>query len=344
MPPETHEVPGVAEARRFVAPGGLTIDLVRAMAADEPARYASPAPIPRKFGHATLTSDVARRARGGASPGRWASASPTPSQASCPGTRCSADHHGVAIAPAPVSGLHHYAFELDGWASMQAFADHLTLNDVLLIWGPGRHGPGRNLFAYHLDPAGGVVEVLADLQRIESEETYVPGTWPMTPQTLNQWGPPPARGLPRARHAVPAFGARRLSPSRPVGPGASASSSPLGEASTTAWTRSRRSSFCRTWVTWVLTVPSPMKSSRPISALESPSATRRNTSLLARGQLVEPRGRRRRRRARELRITRLVTAGDSSASPAATVRIAAISCSGGSSLSTKPLAPAPSAS
>ena len=43
-------------------------------------------------------------------------------------------------------------------------------------------------------------------------------------------------------------------------------------------------------------------------------------------------------------ITRFVIAGESSASPAATVRIAAISCSGGSSLSTKPLAPALSAS
>ena len=43
-------------------------------------------------------------------------------------------------------------------------------------------------------------------------------------------------------------------------------------------------------------------------------------------------------------ITRFVTAGESSASPAATVRTAAISCSGGSSLSTKPLAPALSAS
>ena len=39
-------------------------------------------------------------------------------------------------------------------------------------------------------------------------------------------------------------------------------------------------------------------------------------------------------------ITRFVTAGESSASPAATVRMAAISCSGGSSLRTKPLAPA----
>ena len=43
-------------------------------------------------------------------------------------------------------------------------------------------------------------------------------------------------------------------------------------------------------------------------------------------------------------ITRFVIAGESSASPAATVRTAAISCSGESSLSTKPLAPALSAS
>src|SRR3954467_7565062 len=44
------------------------------------------------------------------------------------------------------------------------------------------------------------------------------------------------------------------------------------------------------------------------------------------------------------RITRLVIAGERSASPAATVWIAAISCSGGSSLRTNPLAPARSAS
>src|SRR6266545_3818202 len=39
-------------------------------------------------------------------------------------------------------------------------------------------------------------------------------------------------------------------------------------------------------------------------------------------------------------ITRLVIVGERSASPASTVRIAAISCSGESSLRTKPLAPA----
>jgi hypothetical protein len=43
-------------------------------------------------------------------------------------------------------------------------------------------------------------------------------------------------------------------------------------------------------------------------------------------------------------ITRLVIDGEGKESPAATVRTAAINCSAGSSLSTKPLAPMRSAS
>ena len=66
---------------------------------------------------------------------------------------------------------------------------------------------------------------------------------------------------------------------------------------------------------------------------------------LARGQLVERLAAASGRGMRvNCSITRFVTVGERSASPAATVRIAASSCSGGSSLSTKPLAPARSAS
>jgi hypothetical protein len=63
-----------------------------------------------------------------------------------------------------------------------------------------------------------------------------------------------------------------------------------------------------------------------------------------RGQLVESIRGLRAREARELPDTRFVTVGESGASPAATVRIAAVSRSGGSSLRPKPLAPALSAS
>ena len=71
---------------------------------------------------------------------------------------------------------------------------------------------------------------------------------------------------------------------------------------------------------------------------------RRKTSRSRVGQLVEPFGRAGRGMLANCSITRFVIAGERSASPAATVRIAASSCSGGSSLRTKPLAPARSAS
>ena len=95
----------------------------------------------------------------------------------------------------------------------------------------------------------------------------------------------------------------------------------------------------------VLTVVSPMYSSRADLGVRQAAGDQAEHVELALGQLVEPsaRGVRRGRRVNCL-ITRLVMAGESSASPAATVRIAARSCSGGSSLSTKPLAPARSAS
>ena len=93
----------------------------------------------------------------------------------------------------------------------------------------------------------------------------------------------------------------------------------------------------------VFTVVSLMKSSLPISAFERPRAIRRNTSAHAPSN---PRAGSEARAGEcaNRSITRFVTAGERSASPAAMVRIAASSCSGGSSFSTKPLAPALSAS
>lgn len=105
--------------------------------------------------------------------------------------RCGPDHHTLNIVRGP-SGLHHYAWEVESWADLERMGDHLLANDMTYIWGPGRHGPGNNLFSYHLDPAGVVIEYFADLLRIEDESTYQPLDWPNTARTLNQWGPGPA--------------------------------------------------------------------------------------------------------------------------------------------------------
>jgi hypothetical protein len=81
-----------------------------------------------------------------------------------------------------------------------------------------------------------------------------------------------------------------------------------------------------------------------ISAFESPSAIRRKISRSRAVSSASPAGGAGRGMRVNRAMTRVVTLGDRSASPAATVRTAAIRCSGGSSLSTKPLAPARSAS
>lgn len=192
---------GVARSLRFRAPGGIEFDLFIGMEGGQPYPYDSIAVRPRKFGHATLKSsepeeldrllcEVLGFRLSDSVPGvlSW--------------YRCNQDHHGVAIVPAADDGLHHYAFELEGWSSVEAFSDHLGDHGIELIWGPGRHGPGRNIFTYHLDPAGAIAEVFTDLQLIETELDYVPGVWEASPKTLNHWGPPPPDDF--LDHLIPA--------------------------------------------------------------------------------------------------------------------------------------------
>ena len=68
----------------------------------------------------------------------------------------------------------------------------LARNGGAFIWGPGRHGAGGNIFTYHFDPAGAIVEYCADLYRVWDEATYVPGRWSLDdPRFANLWGPGP---------------------------------------------------------------------------------------------------------------------------------------------------------
>lgn len=104
--------------------------------------------------------------------------------------RCDADHHGIALgAGFEIDRLHHYAWELQGWEGMRRYLDDLAIRQGELIYGPGRHGPGYNLFTYLVDPTGIVIEAYADLLRIDNEDTYVPMDWSTVPHPLNLWGP-----------------------------------------------------------------------------------------------------------------------------------------------------------
>src|SRR5579875_1493033 len=114
----------------------------------------------------------------------------------------------------------------------------------------------------------------------------------------------------------------------------------------TSWVRSRAPSLARIRLTWVLAVGRLTCSVSARSALDSPRATSSSTSRSRTVSSSRPLGVLPGGRARSVKcaMSRRVTLGARSASPAATVRIALSSSSSGRLFSAKPLAPARSAS
>lgn len=123
--------------------------------------------------------------------------------------RCNADHHSVNLLRSENNHrLHHIGWELRDWPHIQLACDHLARNDYPLVWGPGRHGPGHNLFTYHHDPDGNVVELFAELDLMLDESLGYfdprpwhhdfpqhPKIWTPGPRVPNSWGPLPPEGF-----------------------------------------------------------------------------------------------------------------------------------------------------
>ena len=94
----------------------------------------------------------------------------------------------------------HTAFELRDWGHMHEACDFLSLRGYKLLWGPGRHGIGHNLFAYHRGPNGLITETFCELDRMNEELGYFeprpwhrdapqrPKVWEKDPSASNLWG------------------------------------------------------------------------------------------------------------------------------------------------------------
>ncbi|MCF1495726.1 oxidoreductase [Agrobacterium vitis] len=109
-------------------------------------------------------------------------------------------HHTIAMGPGE-SGLHHYAFDLHSLQDLQTIADNLAEKDRALVWGPGRHGAGGNIFTYYADPHGCLVENSIEIDRIDNDATYEPRSWDISEglagRWLNLWGTPPTASFLR---------------------------------------------------------------------------------------------------------------------------------------------------
>jgi len=96
------------------------------------------------------------------------------------------EHHSFAVFRTPKKGIDHHSYEVGDWMLIRDWADYLASKGIKLFWGPGRHGPGNNLFIFVLDPDGNRVELSAELEMVDPERPV--GIWPKEPNTLNRWG------------------------------------------------------------------------------------------------------------------------------------------------------------
>lgn len=104
-------------------------------------------------------------------------------------------HHTIAATKGKAGGIHHLSWEFSSFEDFKKIGDMVDANDRTLIWGPGRHGAGDNLFTYYFDRAGFMVECMAEMEVID-DENFVPrisdpGESLSNIKVVNRWGAVP---------------------------------------------------------------------------------------------------------------------------------------------------------
>lgn len=100
--------------------------------------------------------------------------------------RCGPEHHSFAVFQASSDRFDHHCYEAGDWSLIRDWGDHFSGLNVKVEWGPGRHGPGNNLFMFVHDRDGNWLEISAELEIVTDVRPV--GSWPESERTLNLWG------------------------------------------------------------------------------------------------------------------------------------------------------------
>jgi catechol 2,3-dioxygenase-like lactoylglutathione lyase family enzyme len=100
--------------------------------------------------------------------------------------RSDEEHHTQAAFRTKDPRFDHFSMETRSWNDIRDWADFLGSMRVNLGWGPGRHGPGNNLFFMLADPDGNMMEWSSEIEVMPRD---MPARqWPHEEHTLNLWG------------------------------------------------------------------------------------------------------------------------------------------------------------
>ena len=95
------------------------------------------------------------------------------------------EHHTIACFKSSKKGMDHHSYEAGDWNFIKNWCDHFASNNIKLMWGPGRHGPGNNLFVFIEDIDGNWIEISAELETVHGRPVK---NWHQEEKTLNLWG------------------------------------------------------------------------------------------------------------------------------------------------------------
>ena len=103
-------------------------------------------------------------------------------------------HHCIGISPGTGGHLNHFSMECGSIDAVMKGIGRMQKGGYTPIWGPGRHGPGGNVFCYFEDPSGFVAEFTTDVIQITEPANWVAKEWARVPEVANVWqtgGPSP---------------------------------------------------------------------------------------------------------------------------------------------------------
>jgi catechol 2,3-dioxygenase len=99
--------------------------------------------------------------------------------------RSNHEHHTLACFYQDRQGIDHHSYEAGEWGAIRDWCDRMAERNIKIIWGPGRHGPGNNIFIFIEDPDGNWIEISAELEVMYDRPVK---EWPHCERTLNLWG------------------------------------------------------------------------------------------------------------------------------------------------------------
>jgi len=103
--------------------------------------------------------------------------------------RCNRKHHCIAYAGSDSASLNHVAFELPSLEAVMRGIGRMRDAGFEPVWGPGRHGPGNNVFGYFIAPWGGVIEYTAEIAEVgDNYKVGGPEDWQWPPGRIDHWG------------------------------------------------------------------------------------------------------------------------------------------------------------